>query len=321
MENSIPWTEKYRPRNIEDIILDEYVAQQIKIFLKDRENVHLIITGVPGIGKTTSVRCIAKKILGENIDKGYLELNAAEDRGVRSTSAIIPPFCKRVVNFTSSKIILLDEADNMTAKCQCDINEMIKKYGRKTKFIFTCNDSTKIIEDIQSICRIIRFKILTDDQIKSYLSKICEIEKIPFDESGLSTICYISNGDMRKSINDLQKTAYTFGKITKETVLGICKVPDPDEIKKIINLCKNKKLLEADQEMDNIIKQGYYYLDIVSGFIYVLKILEDMEEDLKLRLIQIVNQTKITVSTGLRSKLQLSAMICRLINEFEFLAD
>ena len=315
MENSIPWTEKYRPASIEDIILDKNIEQQIKIFLKDRKNVHLIITGLPGIGKTTTVRCIARKILGEHINQGYLELNAAEDRGVRSISTIIPPFCKRVVNFEKSKIILLDEADNMTSKCQCDINDMIKEYGNRTKFIFTCNDSTKIIEDIQSVCRIIRFKKLTDAQISFYLSKICKIESIPFDKDGLITICYISNGDMRKSINDLQKTAYTFGKVTKETVLSICKVPDPDEIKKIIICCMENKLEEADQEMDNIIKQGYYYLDIVTGFIYVLANFEDMEEDLRLRLIQIINKTKITVSTGLRSKLQLSAMICRLIKE------
>ena len=312
MDNSIPWTEKYRPANIDDIILDEYVEKQVKIFLQDRQNVHLIITGLPGIGKTSTVRCIAKKILGENLQQGYLELNAAEDRGARNTSIIIPPFCKRVVNFTSSKIILLDEADNMTPKCQYDINDMIKNYGKKTKFIFTCNDSTKIIEDIQSVCRIIRFKKLTDEQISMYLSKICKNENIPFDKGGLAMICYISSGDMRKSINDLQKTAYTFGKVTKETVLSICKVPDPEEIKKIIELCMANNLEKADEDMNNIIKQGYYYLDIVSGFVYVL-FNYDMDDNLKLKLIETVNKTKIAVSTGLRSKLQLAGMICRLI--------
>lgn len=311
MNNSIPWTEKYRPANIDDVILDEYVAKQIKIFLLDRQNVHLIITGLPGIGKTSTVRCIAKKILGENLAEGYLELNAAEDRGVRSTSTIIPPFCKRVSNFAVSKMILLDEADNMTPKCQYDINDMIKLYGKKTKFIFTCNDSTKIIEDIQSVCRIIRFKELTNEQISMYLSKICTDEKIPFDETGLSMICYISNGDMRRSINDLQKTAYTFEKVTKETVLSICKVPDPEEIKKIIELCLARNLEKAELEMRNIIQQGYYYMDIVSGFVYVLSNYF-MDNDLKLRLIKIVNETKIVVSSGLRTNLQLSGMISRL---------
>ncbi|AYV85039.1 MAG: putative replication factor C small subunit [Satyrvirus sp.] len=312
MQNSVPWIEKYRPTDIGDIILDEKIEQQIKIFFENRENVHLIITGLPGVGKTSSVRCLAKKILGEHMQSGYLELNAAEDRGVRSMSTIIPPFCKRVVNFSCPKIILLDEADNMTTKCQYDINDMIKSYGRKVRFIFTCNDSTKIIEDIQSVCRIIHFKKLSDQQIKTYLSKICEKENVKYNENGLSTICYIANGDMRKAINNLQLTSYSYGNINKKTVLSICKVPDPEEIKNIIELCLNKKLEEADKQMDNIIKDGYYYLDIVTGFIYVLS-KYDMDNDKKLKLIEIINRTKIVVSNGLRSKLQLSGMLCRLI--------
>lgn len=318
MENSIPWIEKYRPSNIKDIIMDDQIRQQINFFLQDRQNIHLIINGQPGIGKTTAVRCMAKKILNEHLSQGYLELNAAEDRGIRSISSIIPPFCKRIVNFTSSKIILLDEADNMTSKCQYDINDMIKEHGKKTKFIFTCNDSTKIIEDIQSVCRIVRFKKLTEEQICTYLIKICEIEKILYYGDGLSMICYISDGDMRKAINDLQKTAYTFGEITKKRVLYICKVPNPEEIKKIINLCFEKKLIEADKEINSIIKQGYYYLDIITGFIYVLSNY-GIGEDLKIRLIEIVNKTKIVVSTGLRSKLQLSGMICRLIQQIDLI--
>lgn len=314
MQNSIPWIEKYRPNNIDDIILDKQVEKQIKIFLNNKENIHLIITGLPGVGKTSTVKCIAKKLLEEKIQQGYLELNAAEDRGIRSISIIIPPFCKRVVDFTTPKIILLDEADNMTFKCQYDINDMIKKYGRRTKFIFTCNDSSKIIEDIQSVCRIVRFKKLTDEQIKEYMIRICKKENIKYDQSGLSAICYIANGDMRKAINDLERTACLYNIVSKNNVLSICKVPDPEEIKVIIDLCFKKKLSGADEQMDEIIKQGYYYLDIVNGFIYVLSTYP-IDEKLKLRLIKIVNKTKIVVSNGLRSKLQLSSMLCRIIKE------
>jgi len=316
MEKSIPWIEKYRPNCLEDMMLDPQIATQIKVFIKNITNTHLIITGLPGIGKTSTVKCIAKKILGEHIADGYLELNAAEDRGVKSISLIIPPFCKKVVNFTESKIILLDEADNLTAKCQYDINSMIKQFGHRTKFIFTCNDSTKIIEDIQSICRIIRFKKLTDEQISTYLEKICKIENVKYNNTGLETICYISLGDMRMAINNLQLTAYAYQNITKQFVLRVCKLPDPDEIKKIIKLCSEGKMLEAHSALDNIIGEGYYYLDIVTCFIYVLTTNYDMEENIKLKLVDIVQQTKITISTGLRSKLQLSAMICRLTNVF-----
>uniref|UniRef100_A0A6G6ACL7 Replication factor c small subunit n=1 Tax=Borely moumouvirus TaxID=2712067 RepID=A0A6G6ACL7_9VIRU len=316
MEATIPWIEKYRPSTIDEITFDINIRKQINIFLEDKKNVHLIFTGPPGIGKTSTARCIAKTMLGEHMQAGYLEINAAEDRGVRSMSTRIPPFCKKVVDFSMSKIILLDEADIMTSKCQYDINNMIKEFGNKTKFIFTCNDSTKIIEDLQSVCRILRFKKLTDQQISSYLSKICIKEKIEFDKPGLDTICYISYGDMRKSINDLQKTACTYNKVTKNTVLKICRVPDPEEIKKIINLCLEGNLMEADKEMNDIIKLDFCYFDIVSSFVYVLSTY-DMDECFKLQLIDIVNKTKTNVSKGLHSRLQLSGMICRIIKQIK----
>ncbi|CAH6420106.1 Replication factor C small subunit [uncultured virus] len=313
MENSNVWIEKYRPQNIEDIVLDPHIHRKMSVITSDRPNVHLIISGLPGTGKTTSARCIARRTLGDNLDQGYLELNAAEDRGVRSISNIIPPFCKRVVGFNTPKVILFDEADNLTAKCQHDIGNLIKRYGERTRFIFTCNDSTKIVEDIQSVCTIIRYKRMTDPQICIYLKRICECETIVFTESGLSTICYISDGDMRRAINDLQKTAYTHRKIDRKSVLSVCKVPDPDSIKAIIDLCLKSELVSADKALIDLILQGYYYPDIITGFSFVLTHYANMREDIKLILMQIVFQTKIAVCTGLRSRLQLSGMVCRMV--------
>lgn len=312
MEYSIPWIEKYRPKEIDDIILDEYVERQIKICLEDRDNVHLIINGFPGIGKTSTVRCIAKKILGENLKDGYLELNSADDRGISSISNVIPKFCKKI-NFTGTKVILFDEADNMTIKCQNDINNMIKLYGQKTKFIFTCNDSTKISEDLQSVCRIIRFKPLNNEQITTYLTKICDAEKIEYHKNGFEMICYIANGDMRKAINNLQLTAFSFNKITKNNVLKICKVPDPEDIKNIIKFCLDKNLIEANNNLNKIINDGYYYLDIVNAFSFVLISDETIPNNQKIKLLNNVNQTKIIISGGLRSNIQIVAMLCQMI--------
>ena len=313
MENSIPWIEKYRPNIVKDIMLEDQVRKQINIFLKDQPNTHLIITGPPGVGKTTTIRCIAKEILGEHIETSYLELNAAEDRGVKTIGAIVPAFCMRLVENKKSKFILLDEADNITEKCQYDINEMMKKFGHNTKFVFTCNDSTKIIQDIQSVCRIIRYSRVKNDDICSYLASICDKEGVEYNNAGMEMICYISNGDMRKAINNLQVTAYSYNKITKKNVLSSCKVPDPEEIQSIINTCIDQNFDQAIEDMNKIINDGYYYLDIVTSFHVSLAKME-MKEELRIRLYSIVNETKIHISNGLRTKLQLTAMICRMIN-------
>jgi len=318
MEYSIPWIEKYRPVNFSDIVLSDEIRMHINIFLQDIRNTHIILTGPPGNGKTTTVRCIAKELLGDNMSAGYLELNAAEDRGIRSTSSIIPPFCKKMVNFTQSKIIFLDEADNMTTKCQYDINDMIRQYGHNIKFMFTCNDSSKIIEDIQSVCKIARFKPLTSEQIKKFITHIGECENLTINKTGLDTICYVSNGDMRKAVNNLQMTAFTYdNKITKPNVLKICKVPDPDNISNVLELCEKKQLVEANRAMEEMIYNGYYYMDIVNGFIYVVTNHPSYDEALKLKIVDIVNQTLIAISCGLRSTLQLAAMIARLIRLFK----
>ena len=88
---------------------------------------------------------------------------------------------------------------------------------------------------MQSMCRIIHFKQLSSDQLMKRLIFISKNEGIPFNTKGLQTICYISYGDMRRAINNLQLTAFTYEKIIKENVLKICKIPDPEEIVKIIS--------------------------------------------------------------------------------------
>lgn len=311
---STPWTEKYRPNQFSDVILDEGVKRQIEIFINDRRGVHLIITGVPGIGKTTTARCIARELLGENLAQGYMEMNSADERGVKSVSQIVPSFCRKIVNFQTSKIILLDEADNMTDKCQYDINNMIKQYGGNTKFIFTCNESHRIIEDVQSVCRIVRFRPLTEPQIITFLKNICRAEGITVKKGALETICYIAEGDMRKAINSLQKAAYSFeGKIDKQAVLVSCNVPDPEDISRVIVACRESDLEGACSMLEELIAKGYYYHDIIIGFTYHLSKVIEIEEGIRLELIELVHQTKINACIGIRTRLQLTAMIGRMI--------
>lgn len=314
MQEFIPWIEKYRPRSIDQLILDDMTRAQISTFLQDTTSTHLIITGVPGIGKTSTARILATHILGGSLDHGYLELNAAEDRGIKSLVSIVDPFCKRVFSkIPGSRIIFLDEADYMTKKYQYDISGLIKQYGQTTKFIFICNDLSKIVENLQSICHIILFRRLTSTQMMQYLSQICENENIPYTENGLNMIIFSSRGDMRKAINDLQKIACSFRKISRVTVIKTCKIPDLQDIFNIITLCQAKSLISALESINAMLESGFYYLDIIDGFAHVIKEFDIPDEALRLRILDVVYQSKITMSTGARTRLQFMALIARII--------
>jgi replication factor C subunit 2/4 len=313
MFDSMPWIEKYRPKAFSDLILDADIKRQLEIFLTDRPNQHLILTGDPGVGKTSAVKCLAKELLGEHLKEGYIELNAAEDRNTKSISALIPSFCKKIFPHKKSKVILLDEADNATDKCQSDLSDLIKQYGTKTKFVFTCNESQKIVEDIQSVCLIVHFKKMSEDQIILYLEKICKAENIKSDRPGLAMVSYIAEGDMRKAINCLQQTAVTFGKVTKTAVMSICKIPDPERIAKILDHCAKKELLNANIELESIIREGYCLQDITTSIINLLSVDTKLDDKRRYKLVDIASHTKVLLSIGIKTKLQMCAMLCKLI--------
>jgi replication factor C subunit 2/4 len=313
---TIPWIEKYRPANLSEMMIDANILNHLKIILEGRTNIHVIITGPPGIGKTSSVICTARKSLGKNFRDGFLKLNAADDRGARIMRETIPPFCKKVVNFSENKIILFDEADNMTEKCQNNINEFIKTYGETTKFIFTCNNSEKIIEDIQSVCRIIIFRKLLLPHMKSCIEKICSDEDIEYDEEGINILFSISEGDMRKCINNLQRVSFMYDRVTKKNVLAICKIPDPERIADIIKCCYEKKIAESVELVERIIDEGYYCFDIVSA---IDKNITDsnFDDEIKIKIKKVISETKVIMSIGIRSKLQFASAICKIIEIFE----
>jgi replication factor C subunit 2/4 len=309
---TIPWIEKYRPNKLEDIILDHRIVQQLQVYLQDNQLPHLIVTGLPGIGKTSTLRCLAKKLLGDNFAQGFLELNASDDRGVKTIVSVLPPFVQKKILFKQFKIVLLDEADGITSKAQNEICRLMKTYNNTTKFIFTCNDSSGIIESIQSNCAIIRFLKLTPDQIMTYLKIICTAEHIKYDEEGLKTIAYVSQGDMRRAINNLQVTFYSFKMVNKANVYLVCEYPNPDMLKEIISLCMKKKLIESNDRMIDLKTLGFLSSDIVVSMQYVLQDL-DIDEALKLKFIDVINSTSIEISKGIDTDLQLQAMLARII--------
>eukprot|EP00494_Astrolonche_serrata_P024376 UN24634 len=188
-------------------------------------------SGPPGTGKTTSIHCLALDLLGDQLyKKAVLELNASDSRGIDVVRNKIKMFAQQKINLPKGlhKIIILDEADNMTGAAQQALRRTMELYSTTTRFALACNISSKIIEPIQSRCCIIRYTRLTNSEVLKRLKFIIDAEEIvKYDHKGLDALLFVSEGDMRNAINTLQSTYMGFGSITEETVMKICDQPSP----------------------------------------------------------------------------------------------
>ena len=304
---NLPLVEKYRPKILKDILLDDFLKVKIKNILKSKQLPNLIITGEPSTGKTTTVLYMAKKIYRDDYENNVLELNASDDRGLTMISSTIFPFCKKKSDYY--KLVILDEADSITQKAQNLLNNIIATYRKNTRFIFICNDCFKISESIQSRCMIINFPRVSKKNIKKKLVNICENESIKYTDNGINKLLFFSNYDIRQCINNLECILYTDRDVTIETIEDIIDIPKLEYIKKIIIFCQEKKLHDAILTIKKLYNRGYSPNDILLTFmkyiqsIDIHKIID--KESIRLKLYQIVSKSFIRVNDGVNTLLQL----------------
>lgn len=178
----LPWVEKYRPHLLKDIVGNQETIARLQQIAQDGNMPHLIISGLPGIGKTTSVTCLAHELLGKSYSQAVLELNASDDRGIDVVRNQIKQFAQKKTSLPPGrhKIVILDEADSMTAGAQQALRRTMELYSNTTRFAFACNQSNKIIEPLQSRCAILRYSKLQDDQVLKRLLEIIKAENVQY---------------------------------------------------------------------------------------------------------------------------------------------
>src|ERR1700744_182022 len=218
---------------------------------------------MPGIGKTTSIHCLAHALLGDAYREGVLELNASDERSVNSLPSAKSPltsvrgidvvrnkiktFAQRKVTLPPArqKIIILDEADSMTSGAQQALRRTMEIYSATTRFAFACNQSNKIIEPLQSRCAILRYARLTDAQVVQRLLQIIEAEHVEYSEDGLAALVFSAEGDMRQAINNMQSTWAGFGFVSGDNVFRVVDSPHPVKVQAMIKACWEGKIDSA----------------------------------------------------------------------------
>jgi replication factor C subunit 2/4 len=319
--NRLPWIEKYRPHRITSILLEDNVRNEINKIVSNKEISNIIITGRPGIGKTTTIKCLARHLYGQYYDQFVLELNASDDRGIKVENSIVR-FCKSLVSIPKKekkrypfhKLIILDEADNITVKAQHIISKLMEQYKNVTRFAFTCNTSYNIIEIIQSRCKIIRYQKVKNNKIETRLEDICDIEKVLYTKDGLEHVAELCEGDMRNALNILELTFRKHNKIDIDLIADVYDKPHRQILKDILNYCLNNNYKDAFKTTRELKDKGYTGTDIVSGFFSTIKskYCNNIDNNIKLKINKIICNTIYNISKGCDTNLQLFAVIGKL---------
>jgi replication factor C small subunit len=308
------WAEKYRPKTLDEVINQKEVVERLKRFITEKNIPHMLFAGPPGTGKTTVAHALAHDLYGENYRQYMLELNASDERSITVIRTKVKEFARtKVVGEIPFKIVLLDEADNMTADAQQALRRLMELYSASTRFILTANYPSKIIEPIQSRCAVFRFTALKKEDVVPRLMYICQNEKVKCHERALEVIYELSEGDMRRAINILQAAA-ALGEVTEEAVYKVVGLAHPREVRDMIQLALAGNFLEARKKLRELmITYGLSGVDIIKQihreiFSPELK----LPEDVKIMIADYAGEVQFRLVEGADDEIQLNAFLARL---------
>jgi len=197
------WVEKYRPNKVDGYVWrDENQRKQVESWIRDKSIPHLLLSGSPGIGKTTMAKMLIHEIGIEDYD--VLEINASRQRGIDEVRDKITQFIS-MIPFGPFKVVLLDEADYLTHEAQAAMRGVMEEYASTSRFILTCNHPNKIIPAIHSRCQQFHFEKIDQTEFTARVATILVEENIEFDLDVLDRFVSATYPDLRKCINLVQQ--------------------------------------------------------------------------------------------------------------------
>ena len=205
MNEHILWVEKYRPKKIQDCILPDALKNTFQEFVNKKEIPNLLLAGTAGVGKTTVARAMC-----EEVGCDYIVINGSDDRGIAVMQNQVKNYATSMSLTGGRKVVILDEADNLTPDAQKSLRGMMEEVSINCSFIFTCNFKNKILDAIHSRCTVIDVKpngskAKMASQFFQRVCKILEQEGITYDRDVVAAVITKHFPDNRRILNELQR--------------------------------------------------------------------------------------------------------------------
>ena len=310
MTDNITLLEKYQPDTLKSVYGHDTIRRILMSMVKQRNIPHLMFTGSPGNGKSTTAMALIRDLYGDDYKFNYVKFDASTDRGIDVVRGKIKDLTKYKSLNHPFKIILLEESDELTPNAQFALREIMLNNQEITRFIFVNNNLNKVIPPIQDRCQIFRFASLRAGDITDHLKLISDSEGITITNTQIHKIADLADGSMRNAVNALQTIA-TQDSITDDLIKTIMGSKfDSTNADKIIEAVYNGKqeLYEA-MLFDLVYKDGFSAEEIMHGIIDTMI----SKNDTKLiKQITLLAEYDFRISQGQNKLLQLRCGLARL---------
>lgn len=306
------WTEKYRPKNLDEMINQKAIVEKLKAFVKDGSIPHMLFAGPPGTGKTTAALCLAHELFGDSWRENYMETNASDERGIDVVRNKIKDFARTRSLGGKFKIIFLDEADALTKDAQQALRRTMENFSRSCRFILSCNYPGKIIEPIQSRTVVFRFKPFQKQDVQELLERVAKGEGLEIEKKALEALMEISEGDARVAVNLLQSSAAKSNRITEKDVYESASSAKAEDVSRILELALSGRFSEARKKMQELLIDSGVSAELFLRQLHKQILGSELATEKKAALLDALAEFEFRILEGANEFIQLDALLARL---------